>query len=235
MASPRAGATGAPAGSRLVRLYPAAWRARYGEEMRAVLEARPPGLRERLDLVRGALDAHLHPDRPSWLPAYVSLAGGALWTSGALVVLAQPAPPDWPGYVVDMLPNALAGAALLLLAIMGVWLRLGDAASPFARVALQVAVAGHLAWLVAIGAALLAVDYGSTTAIAGTAAAIGTFLVGVALTRAGDWPIAGLLTLAPVALLLPWGAPAWLVFGLAWTAIGFAQLRGRAEAPASPA
>jgi hypothetical protein len=231
MAGPRAGATGAPAGSRLLRLYPATWRARYAEEMLAVLEARPPGLRERLDLVRGALDAHLHPDRPSWLPAYVSLAGGALWTSGALVVLAQPTPPDWPGYVVDMLPNALAGATVLLFAIVGVWLRLGDAASPFARVALQVAVAGHLAWLVAIGAALLAVDYGSTTAIAGTAAAIGTSLVGLALSRAGDWPIAGLLVAVPVALLVPWAGPAWVAFGLGWTAVGLVQLRRRIDAP----
>jgi hypothetical protein len=235
MARSQIGPARAPAGSRLLRLYPALWRARYGEEMLAVLEARRPGLRGRLDLVRGAIDAHLHPDRPSWLPAYASLAGGALWTSGAVVVLAQPVAPDWPGYVVDMLPNALAGVTALLLAIVGVWLRLGDTASPFARAALELAVAGHLAWLAALGAALLAFDYGATTAIAATAAAIGTFFVGVALTRAGDWPIGGLLTVAPVALLVPWGAPAWLAFGLAWTAIGFAQLRGRAGYPASPA
>lgn len=227
MVRSRVGEHGAPRGSRLLRLYPASWRARYGDEMLAVLDARPPGPRERLDLVRGALDAHLHPDRPSWLPAYASLAGGAMWTSGALVVLGQAAPPDWPGYVVDMLPTALAGATALLLAIVGAWLRLGDTASPFARVALDLAVAGHVAWLVAIGAAILALDYGATTAIAGTAAAIGTFLVGIALSRAGDWPIAGLLIVAPVALLLPWGAPAWIAFGITWTAIGFAQRRER--------
>jgi hypothetical protein len=230
MARSRTGAARAPAGSRLLRLYPAPWRARYGEEMLAVLEARPPGLRGRLDLVRGAIDARLHPEHPSWLPAYASIAGGALWTSAALVVLAQPAPPDWPGYTVDMLPNALAGSVALLLAIVGVWLRLGDTVSPFARVALEVALAGHLAWLVTLGAALLALDYGASTAIAATAAAIGSLLVGIVLSRAGDWPIAGLLTFAPVAMLVPWGAPAWLAFGLAWTAIGFAQLRGRIDA-----
>jgi hypothetical protein len=231
MARRRAESASPPGGSRLLRLYPAAWRARYGEEMLAILEARPVGLRGRLDLVRGALDVNLHPDRPSWLPAYASLAGGALWTSGAVIVLAQPAPPDWPGYAVDMLPNALAGATALLLAIVGVWLRLGDGVSAFGRLALELGVAGHLAWLAAIGAAILAVDYGATTAIAATAAALGTFLVGLALSRAGDWPVAGLLLVAPLALVVPWGAPGWLVFGLLWTAVGLVQLRERLGAP----
>jgi hypothetical protein len=43
----------------LVRLYPRAWRARYGDEMLAVLEQHGTGWRTRLDLLRGALDAHL--------------------------------------------------------------------------------------------------------------------------------------------------------------------------------
>jgi hypothetical protein len=48
----------------LLRLYPRAWRERYGEELSAQLEAQRP-LRTGVvaDLVRGALDAHLHPLR----------------------------------------------------------------------------------------------------------------------------------------------------------------------------
>jgi hypothetical protein len=46
---------------RLLRLYPRAWRDRYGEEMGAVLEGMSFDPRAVLDLVRCAADAHLHP------------------------------------------------------------------------------------------------------------------------------------------------------------------------------
>ena len=45
----------------LLRLYPRAWRERYGDEMLALLEAQPASLLDRLDLIGGAIDAHLHP------------------------------------------------------------------------------------------------------------------------------------------------------------------------------
>lgn len=55
----------------LLRLYPRRWRERYGEEFELVLRASPPGLRTALDVVRGALDAHVRTIRPlsplSWL------------------------------------------------------------------------------------------------------------------------------------------------------------------------
>lgn len=47
--------------SRIVRLYPAAWRERYEIEFIELLEARPLTVLETVDVVRGALDAHLHP------------------------------------------------------------------------------------------------------------------------------------------------------------------------------
>jgi hypothetical protein len=56
--------------SALVKLYPGAWRSRYGDEMEALLEDRRPGRRERMDLIRGAFDAWLHPPRrPASQPA----------------------------------------------------------------------------------------------------------------------------------------------------------------------
>jgi len=46
----------------LIRLYPAAWRRRYAEEFLALLETRPLTRRDAGDILRGALDAHLHPE-----------------------------------------------------------------------------------------------------------------------------------------------------------------------------
>jgi hypothetical protein len=44
----------------LVRLYPAWWRARYGEEFAILLEERPFGPFDLVDVALAALDAHLH-------------------------------------------------------------------------------------------------------------------------------------------------------------------------------
>ena len=52
----------------LLALYPQAWRRRYGDELAALLEDDPPGPRATVDLVRGALMAHLHP-LPGLTPA----------------------------------------------------------------------------------------------------------------------------------------------------------------------
>lgn len=47
--------------TRLLRLYPRAWRERYGEEFAALLGERPASPRDTFDIVLGALDAHLRP------------------------------------------------------------------------------------------------------------------------------------------------------------------------------
>jgi len=58
--------------SRLIGLYPKPWRARYEDELRDALSLRPLTFRDRVDLVRGALDARLHPElAPSALGAPV--------------------------------------------------------------------------------------------------------------------------------------------------------------------
>jgi hypothetical protein len=46
----------------LLRLYPSAWRARYGEEFAELLTACPLTLGTVVDVICGALDAHLHGD-----------------------------------------------------------------------------------------------------------------------------------------------------------------------------
>ena len=74
--------------NRLIRLYPAAWRERYGEELAALLVERPPTFADRIDIVRGALDARMHaqvPGRPiprsHRLPGIAALAAGLAYSA----------------------------------------------------------------------------------------------------------------------------------------------------------
>ena len=46
----------------LIFLYPPPWRQRYGDEYRTLLEEMPFTWGTGLDSVRGAVDAHLHPE-----------------------------------------------------------------------------------------------------------------------------------------------------------------------------
>lgn len=48
--------------TRLIGLYPRRWRERYGDEFADLLEGRPASWSDRLDLLRGAVDAHRHPE-----------------------------------------------------------------------------------------------------------------------------------------------------------------------------
>ena len=47
---------------RLLHLYPRAWRDRYGAEFLALVGDRPVGLQQVIDIVSGAIDAHLSSD-----------------------------------------------------------------------------------------------------------------------------------------------------------------------------
>jgi hypothetical protein len=89
--------------SGLLKLYPAAWRERYEAEVRDLLIERPPGIADRLDLVRGALDARLHPQvvggsaprqeaEPTVRPigaALLAVIGGLLLAGGGIVQAAS--------------------------------------------------------------------------------------------------------------------------------------------------
>ena len=46
----------------LLRFYPARWRERYGEEIADLLATEPPSVRRAVDLLRGLIDAHRHPE-----------------------------------------------------------------------------------------------------------------------------------------------------------------------------
>jgi hypothetical protein len=214
----------------MLRLYPSRWRERYEDEVRALIEDRPTRGRDVLDLWRGALDARLHPPVPSRVPAIAAIAAGGVWTVWSLLILTAPTPPDWPGYVQEMLLSALAVVAVLVLAVAGAWLRLGDDATRFERVSISVALAGHGAWFVLLLAAALGIAYGAPTAVASSAAAVGTMFVGFALMIVNDTRVGALVAIAAVGLLVPYTI-GWLMFGLGWVAAGFVMFenprRGR--------
>lgn len=50
----------------MLRLYPQAWRQRYGEEVAALVASEPRSFRLFFDLIAGAIDAWL---KPQWTPA----------------------------------------------------------------------------------------------------------------------------------------------------------------------
>jgi len=113
----------------LIRLYPATWRERYGDEFEAVLEERPLGPFDVADILLAAVDAHLNlRGRDAATPGPRSFTmslrlGGSAAMLGAILFLA--------GFIltsidategVEAFPGAaliLAGTALLLLALVG--------------------------------------------------------------------------------------------------------------------
>ena len=49
----------------LLALYPSRWRRRYGDELRALIDAQPFSLHATIDLIAGAIDAWLEPQKLS--------------------------------------------------------------------------------------------------------------------------------------------------------------------------
>ena len=221
-----------PAGAGLLRLYPGAWRERYEAEVLALLEQARLGRRARLDLVRGALAARLH--TPSRVPAVAALMSGAMWTIAGVVVVGQPAPPDWPGYFIDVLPLTIVAVVAGLVAIVGCWARRSDGGGRLGAIGALIALAGHVGWALALIATL--VQAGSSLLIVPcqAAALTGCVLVGLLLVRSEDLPIGAAILLASAIMFFGWPA-AWLGFGLAWTIVGVLLLaRPEPSAPPSP-
>ena len=209
----------------LLRLYPSWWRERYGDEMAALLETRPPDARARLDLVRGAFDAHLRSPEPGRGPGRAvaaALVAGAAWTIAGVASVGGPVPPDWPGYLDSTLPVAVVGVLAILIASLGVTRLAWSSSGPSLELAVLASVVGHFAWAVALVVAALGGPYGAVTAIAQTGAAIATVGIGLVLIRADVHPIGEAVVVAGAVLLLPTPA-AWLIVGALWTGIGLWQ------------
>jgi hypothetical protein len=208
-----------PRGARLLALYPDDWRARYEPEVAWILAQEPLTWRGRLDLVRGAIDAHLHPSDPSPLSIIAAISAGGLLTAHAIVGSLQPVPPDWPGYLEDTLPLVGLAVAALVPALVGLWLKLGDTDGALGRLGIVLGIAGHLAWLAALAGALLGIEYGAITAVTSSVAMVGVALLGVALAGARRLRLGVLLAVAGLVGLAP-PAVGWVLSAAAWTALG---------------
>jgi hypothetical protein len=71
---------------RLLRLYPRAWRERYGDEFLALVGDRPLAFPQLIDIVSGAIDAHLSSD----VRATTVSRGHATQAGGGTVVIETP-------------------------------------------------------------------------------------------------------------------------------------------------
>jgi hypothetical protein len=150
--------------SRLVRLYPAAWRERYEAEFMELLATRRPGVTERIDIVRGALDAHLHPQvrHPGEVPPALAegdgrlarrlglgtLAGAALWVVAWILVLLGPVRYDDDGAYRDgaaAFPFLFGAVALIAGGLAGQFVVLPKEAL-LARVGAGLALAFTVIW-----------------------------------------------------------------------------------------
>ena len=152
----------------LVRLYPAAWRDRYEEEFLALLEARPPTLGDRFDIVRGAIDARLHPQvhRPDApVPdedgassrviarrlGFGAMAGAAIWLAGWVIALMGPVIVDGDVTYHDgaaAFPVFWLAIGLLIAGLVGQLILLPSTAR-LARVGATIAVPFLVMWAIA--------------------------------------------------------------------------------------
>jgi hypothetical protein len=218
-----------PSPSRLVALYPRRWRDRYEAEMLVLLGDRPPDWRAAIDLVQGAIDAHLHPATPSLVPIIAALLAGAGWSVVALAALLEPVPADWPGYLAWSLPAGLIATGAGLVASMAFALRGESAPGRAASLAIGVGGLGQVVAVLALAIASVGGPYGAATGAAGSIGAIGLILIGLALPRSVRYPPAEALVVAGGVLLLP-PLIGWVLAATAWIAIGLSAALGRVTA-----
>ena len=155
--------------SRLVALYPRAWRVRYGDELRELADERPLGLGGSVDLVLGALDAHRHPELvdPAADPRSAPVSrqrfedlrvarrlgraawfGAVLWVVGWVIAANGPIVIDGDGRYRDgsaAFPFVLLAMALLAGGLIGQVIRVPNRARA-ARVGAFVAIVSGPVW-----------------------------------------------------------------------------------------
>lgn len=239
---------------RLVGLYPADWQARYGPEFEAILEARPPGARDRIDIVRGAIDARLHPQVPgtgdrfptprpisSAAPGLLIALGGIAWVlAHSIIATTGPLNAD-----LDATPAIPFLAAALVLIPLGTTTARGDLPRPTSRrggalnagLLLSAFLVFVLPWLGAMVALLAAVALFALSSVYHVVAAarvgwIPRLLAGVVVVATlglfiGFIPVIGLgaVRLFYMITIVP--------FGVAWALVG-AFMVHRSRMPSTP-
>ncbi len=236
--------------SRLLRLYPTAWRERYAAELIGLLHERPVRVRGSIDLVLGAIDAHLHPELVGTerqplthrLPGLLTLSAGVIWVTWFLNAFSVGPDGEWGegiGYAVLLMFVSVPGNYLV-----GYGRRIAIGIG--ATIGLAV-LAWVLPWSVADG--LLNLSAGAAGYIVA-----GAGLVTLAAIRAGigppvRWLLLVVAVLIPATVAIPilggfgptdrGGALAMLVatlpFGFAWMLLGMRlTIRGSATIRDNP-
>jgi len=238
--------------SKLVRLYPVAWRERYTAEFSRLLQERPLRARDLADVLLGAVDAHLHPELlgtapQPWtrrLPGLLATGAGLIWTWYFVRLLTLSANDDWGegvGLAVILMLCAVPGDyALAYLRQIGLVVGAIVVAMVIARVAPWSSTDGQLNLAVGVAAWLL-VAVGMLT-LAAIRAGVGP---------RGRWILLAAAVLVPASIGIPIlggfgpGDPGGLVamvvttapYGVAWALLGLRMTaRGSAtiiEAPPS--
>ena len=240
--------------SRLLRLYPAAWRVRYEAEFRRLLEERPIGPGGTVDVVLGAIDAHLHPDlvgaeRQPWthrLPGLLATTAGLIWCWFWIHALL--APEEWGDSI---------GWALVLMAVAVP----GDYLAAYRRqigvtvgaIVVAMFLGRTLPWSVADG--LLNMLAGVTAWLLVAAGMMTLVGIRAGIGRGRRWALLALTIVLPATIgipilggfgpgdpggmiamlvtLLPYGA-AWLLLGLRMAIRGSATIHDLSSSPSAP-
>ncbi|MBF8289574.1 MAG: hypothetical protein HW391_542 [Chloroflexi bacterium] len=224
--------------SALIRLYPAAWRARYGPELEDLAALRPLGVRGSIDVVRGAADAHLHPELvdPVGRPATVGLAPVTRQRFEDLRVARRLGRAAWIGAGLWLVGWVIAANGPIVRDGANEY-RDGAAAMPFILLAMVFLSAGLLGQLVRlpstarvgrIGAAVAAVmlpiwGLGPWNMMFGAIALAGLIILAIASVQARQWSwrAAGALALPALAGA---GVFAWVLSGLAGAGDGVERM-----------
>ena len=164
----------------LLELYPQAYRQRYGDELRAVLEQQPVTITTLLDVLVGALDAHLQPgglvaSPPSrmrgaissaltlWLALILVGAGFAKTTEDVPFRTAEAAHPLLGGARIAVAVLAVIAAAIVVVAgapvVLSILRQAWKEQSPSLRRAVAIPVLAIALFTVATGALILIANH----------------------------------------------------------------------------
>ncbi len=211
--------------SLLIRLYPARWRARYGDEFEAILDERPLGPFDVADILLGALDARL------WLRGHggdiehergftmtLRIGGFAAILGAALVSLALFLGSGTLVIIDDVVLSLLmlTGSLALLVALAGLSAFQARIHPRLSWAAFTLLAAGMVASTVAIlGLALDADGFYAVLMLGFFTAVIGSVLFGIVTYRTA--------VLSTRAALMLVAAPAILVVGFAVASTDYQQ------------
>lgn len=182
--------------TRLIALYPQEWRTRYEAEFLSLMADRPPDPLDRLDIIRGAIDARLHPQvrtTPEELPApeapdsgsawpvrigWLMLAGALLWIATIVIAINGPIV----GYSGGGYRDGSAAAPFYLTAVVLLCIGLGTAGASLPR---RAWIGRYVAQLAAVGG--LGWAFGPWLLVFGLILAVGLVVVGWSAWRTGQW------------------------------------------------